>query len=377
MQKFVNILIGGDFCPRSEAVLNDPFSGDLVNLMQNSDYCMINLETPLTHRGKPILKTGRNFKSNPHYARILKQSGVDCVCLANNHIRDFGDEGVSDTVRFCREAGLDVVGAGKDSSDAAKPLIKDISLHKVAFLNYCEREFSIAEPNRSGANPFDPIDAYHTIINLKHIVDKIIVIYHGGLEYQYYPTPIMVKYFRFLVDIGVDAVIAHHSHTYSGYERYKGKVILYGLGNLLSYTSLKSPRDSWFSGLFAKISLGIDDVESSLNPISINKDMSSVNMPSRYEQDRILRHIDVLCEDIGSSTFTEYWINMYLMLKDVTLNDITVTSKFHRKLNRLLGINWRYISKYQTLSWLNYCRCESHREKLIANLEAQLQLFEE
>lgn len=223
------ITIGGDFFPKKEYPPDNIFSSYIKDLFCSS-YTIVNLEVPLTEIGNPIMKTGRNYRSSPKYAEILKSSGVDCVTLANNHIRDYGDIGVIDTINYCKKAELEIVGAGENSEEASKPVIINFDQRKISIFNYCEKEFSIAKHNRAGANPFDVVNAYYDIINYNKIVDKIIAIYHGGLEYQFFPTLEMVENFHFLIDAGADAIIAHHTHAYSGYEVYKEKLIYYEMG---------------------------------------------------------------------------------------------------------------------------------------------------
>lgn len=367
------ILIGGDFMPGTRSEPFDPFSDNVKSLFQSAACTLVNLEAPLTERGKPILKTGMNFRIKPKYAEILKNAGVDCVCLANNHIRDFGDDGVSDTLRYCREAGLDFMGAGLNLGAAATPLVREVGGIKVAFLNYCEREFSIAGENHAGANPFDLIDAYRDITKLRSVVDRIIVIYHGGLEYQHYPTLEMRKNFRFLVDIGSDAVVAHHTHAYSGYESYKGKSLCYGLGNLLSYTTARTPRENWLSGLLAGFDTIHELMECSFIPISINKNMMQVNLSIGAEYDSIMWRVTQICEEVSSSKLSEYWDRQYKMITQKTLNDFSASSQIIRKVKRLLGITPARLGEYRTLIWLNSFRCSSHREKMEAILKQRYQ----
>ena len=365
----MSIILSGDFIPPRNMPPYDLFSDKIKRLFQETEYVIVNLEAPLTERGRPILKTGKNFKLSPEYAKIIKKAGVDCVCLANNHIRDYGDEGVLDTIRYCNEAGLDVVGAGKDLSEASRPLIKDVDSKKVAFLNYCEREFSIAGSNRAGANSFDLINAYQDISRYKNEVDRIVVVYHGGLEYQHYPTQDMVKSFRFLIDIGADAVITHHAHAYSGFEQYKGKPIYYGLGNFLSHTSAKKPKDSWFSGLIANISFGQSDIRHTVYPVTMIGDMTHVDVSNTKERERVLQHITQLQNDIESPRFDDYWEKYYMDISDKTISNFIAPSRFVSRINKLLGIKKNNLSEYRTLMWTNSFRCVSHREKMIAILE--------
>lgn len=365
-----NIVVAGDFVPREDVAPYDPFSDDIKKLFHSSSYVIINLETPLTERGSPILKTGLNFRNDPKYAKILKDAGVDCVCLANNHMRDFGDEGVEDTIRYCKDAGLDVVGAGMNKTEAAMPLIKDINGQRVGFLNYCEREFSIASDTRAGSNLYDDVFAYYDITKLKEEIDKVVVIYHGGLEYQHMPTLEMVKSFRFMIDVGADAIVAHHAHAYSGYETYNDRPIFYGLGNLLSYTSSRQPKSSWFIGIMVSIRLDSINCTSNIYPIMQDRDMLSVDLLSGKDREEALKHLQSINLVIDDNHHLEaYWDGKYDRMANDVLRSFLASSKNVYRLRKLLRIKKTPITKYRRNIWLNTLRCVSHREKMIHLLE--------
>lgn len=364
-----NIVVAGDFVPREDIAPYDPFSDDIKKLFKSSSYVIINLETPLTKRGKPILKTGMNFRRDPKYAKILKDAGVDCVCLANNHMRDYGDEGVEDTIMYCREAGLDVIGAGLNKAEAAKPLIKKINGQIIGFLNYCEKEFSIASDNRAGSNPYEDILAYYDITKLKKEVEKVVVIYHGGLEYQHMPTLEMVKSFRFMIDVGADAIISHHAHAYSGHEVYKGKPIFYGLGNLLLHTSSKQLLNSWFTGFTVSLCLDATECTNDIYPIEQDEEMLYVDLMSSNTKEKILKHLQEINHVINSRNLEDYWIREYKKLSNRTLGSFLASSRAAYRLQKFLKIRKTAITKYRRNIWLNTLRCVSHREKMIHLLE--------
>lgn len=368
----MSILVAGDFVPKADVKPYDPFSDEIKELFRDSEYVMINLETPLTERGKPILKTGKNFRRSPKYAEILKKAGVDCVCLANNHIRDYGDEGVLDTIRYCNEAGLDIVGAGFNSEDAAKPLIKELGGLRVGFLNYCEREFSIADKNQAGANPFDLIDAYHTIQDLRSKVDKIIVIYHGGIEYQHYPTPEMVKYFRFMIDIGADSVVAHHAHAYSGYECYKGKTVYYGLGNLSFPNTTGIASDSWCIGLMASLSVSENICQPEIKVIDFGNPSLTVNMVREPVMEKHNLTISDISKTISDDVRLEdIWDTQYRAKSKRYLLSLLTGSRLIRKTIGYTNISVGLGTK-RTVEILNQFRCDSHRNAMIHSLESSI-----
>lgn len=250
------------------------------------------------------------------------------------------------------------------------PLIKELAGLNVGFLNYCEREFSIAGTDQAGANPFDLIDAYHAIQCLRSEVDKIIVIYHGGIEYQHYPTPEMVKYFRFLIDIGADSVVAHHAHAYSGYESYKGKMIYYGMGNLVSSTSARKPDDSWYVGIVAKLNIVPNISESELITLNQALDFSKVSVASQELRTRVEDHICEINKTISDPIlFASYWDNRYSAYRQTLYRHLLIPCLGIRKIVKKTGIHLRMPIRYR-IEVLNLFRCDAHRNKAISLLSS-------
>lgn len=236
----MKILITGDFCPtfRTEPLLNadqiEIIFGDLLPIIQHADFAITNLEAPLASNPvSSIFKIGPSLKGVPHTAQFLKNAGFHAVTLANNHFRDYGDEGIADTLQLCDKAGIQYVGGGRSCSDAASPLIIRAAGKDIGILNACEHEFSIAENGHGGANPIDPVNLFQDLQSLKEKTYYRIVILHGGVETYRLPTTEMKRLSRFLADAGADLVIWHHSHCFSGMEEYHSKKIFYGLGNFV------------------------------------------------------------------------------------------------------------------------------------------------
>ena len=236
----MKILITGDFCPvcRTEPLLKagqvDTLFGNFLPIIQNADFAITNLEAPLVSTlASPIFKIGPLLKGLPHTARFLKDAGFHAVTLANNHFRDYGDEGIADTLQLCDEVGLKHVGGGSSLQNAALPLIINTSGCSIGILNACEHEFSIAENTHGGANPIDPLNLFQDLQSVKGKTHYRIIILHGGVETYRLPSIEMKRLSRFLVDTGADLVVWHHSHCFSGMEEYHSKKIFYGLGNFI------------------------------------------------------------------------------------------------------------------------------------------------
>jgi|SRR5690554_1876380 len=123
----------------------------------------------------------------------LNQLNIDCVTLANNHILDYGIESINDTFDVLNNNSISNVGAGKNLTDAANPFVLEKEGVKIALVNFCENEWSIAETDSPGANPMDLIANAQQIKYARELADYVIVIVHGGHEYYNLPSPRMQK----------------------------------------------------------------------------------------------------------------------------------------------------------------------------------------
>ncbi len=366
----INIIIAGDFIP--PRTKTNIYSEGLLSALKNKDFSIVNLEAPLTDTGQAIQKNGNNFKASPDSIHHIKEGYFDAVALSNNHMRDFGDEGVTDTLNICRENKINTVGAGRNLVEAVRPLRITIKGAKVSFLNYSEREFNIASKNRAGANPFDIINAYYDIQKEKQECDYIIVIYHGGLEYQFFPTPEMVKNFKFMIDAGADSVVAHHAHRYSGTLVYKDKPLIFGLGNFLCPTIIKITED-WLTGLMLKIKLNDRSIDFELIPVRMSNNFKNVDLPGANDVKNILKQIDEISTLINNELlYIDYWENMDQLGKDRIMRLLKSSSRLEYRLRKYIPVIFNNkVSVYKRNNWLNTTRCDSHRNRLIRILENQ------
>lgn len=362
----IRLLFAGDFIPPEAE--NNIFSEDLISVLKDKDFSIVNLETPLTESDEAIDKTGLNFKRSFRTIQHIKNGFFDAVALSNNHIRDFGSKGVVDTLDICHSNQIKTVGAGNNLEEAAKPLRTTLKGEKISILNYSEREFNIASDSRAGANPYDSITAFYDIQREKQEYDYVIVIYHGGLEYHYYPTIDMVKKFKYMADIGADAVVSHHTHRYSGYIKYNNKPLLFGLGNLLSDTDSKN-LEGWFDGLIAKLVLNEKKIDVELIPTTIHKGFEFVDLANNNQ--KILNHIDEISENIQKPGFLEnYWDTAFNKdAKRITALLKSSNQNHYRLLKYVPFFNRGPLKPYKAKLLLNHLRCDSHREKLIKILD--------
>jgi len=246
----IEMLFGGDVTLTYGylELVPDPYSDikwpfrKLLDLFSMMDVVMVNCETAITNSREPVEKQF-NFKMDPALTSAFSESGIDIVNLANNHVFDFGPEGLADTISALDAAGVRHVGAGMSLREAREPVWMDIKGRRVAFLGY--GNYSPAKGDKPGV-------AYryagHVSRDIKRAkragADIVVVNFHWGLELATEPQESDRSLAYLAIDSGADVVIGHHPHVLQPIEVYKGKVIAFSLGNFVFGGNSKRPRDS-------------------------------------------------------------------------------------------------------------------------------------
>lgn len=369
----MRIIIAGDFCPQGRVaplIDSGAFSsvlGDISALTSEADYSIVNFECPVCKGGEqPIDKQGPNLQCSSKSIEAVKWAGFDCVTLANNHFRDFGDEGVKNTIDACKDAGIDSVGGGKNLIEASAILYKQIGEHTLAIINCCEHEFSIASEIHGGSNPLNPILQYYAIKEAKEKADYVLVIVHGGHEHWQLPSPRMVETYRFFIDAGADAVVNHHQHCYSGYEVYHEKPIFYGLGNFCFDRSGKWST-KWYEGLLVMLTFEDDKVGYEIFPYHQCMESPSVVLLEKDVFDTKLAELNTIIQNekrLASET-AKYYASAEDKMSEVFE---PCDGRYYLAAKRR-GWLPSFISKKRKLLAENLICCESHRDKMIYYLE--------
>ena len=214
---------------------NPDMAFEHFDLFRTDDLSVVNLECPITDRGTRADKP-YNFRMRPDYVPALSRAGIDLVNIANNHIFDYGNAGLFDTISYLDSAGVHHIGAGKRPEDARKPLIFDIRGIKVGLAGYyAGGEAPAVSDTAPGVNQrrLESVQADIRTLRDRDSVDYIVVSFHWGNEKADRPDSDQVWFAHQAIRAGADAVVGHHTHVLSGIERYRGGVIVYSLGNFL------------------------------------------------------------------------------------------------------------------------------------------------
>ncbi len=335
---------------------------EVKKVVETCDHAIVNLESPVTNSTQPILKKGPNLKNNPTAFNIINYCGFDIVTLANNHLKDFGGKGVTDTLDHCKQHGLTVVGAGRTLDEARLPLIiKDDSI-SIGIINVCEHEFSVATRQSAGANPLDFPNLFEDIQELRKKVDKIIVIIHGGKEHYQLPTPRMKREYHLIADFGADVIVNHHQHCYSGYELYKGKPIFYGLGNFF-FDEPKKRNDKWNQGLMIQLDVEKERIDFRLIPYEQCNNEPVVNV---RDDSSVAKQLEEINRVIADDEQLEAALGKLVEKekRKLLFPFIPYRNHYLRALYNRGHLSAR-ISKKDEVNIENVTSCETHRELLL------------
>ncbi len=205
-------------------------------LLSSHDVRIGNLECVVATTGTAEEKP-YTFRADPRTLPVLKRH-FDAVSLANNHSGDFGKAAFAEQLALMDTAGLPYFGGGRDATAAHAPWIVERNGVRIALLGYVEfkpRSFE-ADASRPGvAWSGEDDDVIEDIIAARrvHRADIVIPFMHWGWEDEPDPSPRLRAFARRMIDAGADMVVGGHPHVTQGAEYYRGKPIIYSLGNFL------------------------------------------------------------------------------------------------------------------------------------------------
>lgn len=216
---------------------------NLEGIFNRSDILFANLECPISDRGKKLPGKGICLRARPEMIQVLKEPGFDIVSLANNHVLDYDTEALIDTFNILKENDIAYIGAGTNIEEARKPHIVKVKGKTFAFLGYDEfayiyysnsykRRF-VATDNLAGTAPLRLDYIIEDVKKIREEVDYVVVSLHWGTEESNKINSTQKEIAHKLIDNGVDIILGHHPHVIQPIEVYKGKPIIYSMGNYI------------------------------------------------------------------------------------------------------------------------------------------------
>lgn len=371
----MQLLITADFCPinRIKNFIDkadySSIYNDFIPIIKNTDIAITNLECPIINKAKKRIKTGPNLTASKGALDALTYGGFNIVTLANNHILDYGEEGLTETMEYCTKSNIDFVGVGSNINEARKPLYKTLNNTTIGIINFCENEWSTTNGELMGANPLNIVNNFYDIKKAKSKADHVFVIIHGGHEHYQLPSPRMQKTYRFFIEAGADIVIGHHTHCFSGYEKYRDKLIFYSLGNFIF--DWKNKRDClWNKGYAVLFTINKKNISFTLYPYIQGDEVPGVRQMNGNEKKEFESELTQLNNLIGDSKEIERKFNSFINLRKKEY-----LSYFEPYSNRYLLALYRrgflpsFVHEQKKRLLLNTIRCESHRDVLLKILK--------
>ncbi len=174
---------------------------------------------------------------------ILKDFSFDVMTLANNHMMDYGTEGLASTIREIKKQGIETIGGGSDLSQAMAPYIKEVNGKKIAILAatrvvpqidwYAQKDKAGLMTTYEQTDRFQMLKEEITRLKTEENCDIVIMYVHWGNDSDKTILGNQVTLGHGYIDAGADIVIGNHTHVLQGMEFYQGKLICYGISNFL------------------------------------------------------------------------------------------------------------------------------------------------
>lgn len=308
VKKDIKLLAVGDIALDFKGEGN-PFT-HVISALKDKDILFGNLETTISdNKGTPLQK-GWIFKAPTRYVTFLKGAGFDVLNVANNHILDFGNECLIDTMKTLESNDIAYVGAGENFTEAFKPQIIAKNKLRVGFTGYyfgATKYNILKKPVVAGVNKRAIIKQIKRL--KKQDVNIVIVSLHWGYELIFYPSPERVKFYRKLIDAGATVVLGHHPHVIQGMERYKHGLIAYSLGNFQIVNSETREKKGTDQSIILSVEIGKEGVRS-YNVIPVKLDNNFIPRIARENEcEEILNLIAERAQPIGTNEFCEKWFN--------------------------------------------------------------------
>jgi len=237
----ITLAFAGDvnFEDRTATLLNDPATafGPISAVLQQADFTALNLETSVTHRGTPQPKTF-HFRTTPAAFTAIRAAGVNLVTMANNHVEDYGQTGLADTLAAAKASGLPYVGIGTDADAAWAPHVATIKGTKVAFIGVSQvaqlASSWVATNYRAGeANAINERRTLNAVRAARRLASIVVVFMHWGTEGQSSPDANQLALAPKLAAAGATIIVGSHAHMLQGSGWLRNTFVAYGMGNFL------------------------------------------------------------------------------------------------------------------------------------------------
>lgn len=308
------------------------------SLLGGADLILANQEGPVTDRGQPILGKieagSRHIRAMPASIPAEAEAGFSAVTLANNHMMDYGEEGLFHTMELLREHGIPYTGAGDSFEAARRPVLLEQDGVKIAMLGYTSvypvAGFA-AGPKRPGVATVKVHTAYRAPENVlyqpgfpaitvttpdavemdamladirqaRQVSEIVVVQFHWGVAQGYGKVVGYMKEMgRAAVDAGADLILGHHPHLLLGFEFYQERLICYSLNHFAF--DIFVPWRGWLDTVALKVVIREGRFQRfSVIPVTLAEETMDLEVARGERWQAICQEVQGLSQEFGTTS---------------------------------------------------------------------------
>jgi poly-gamma-glutamate capsule biosynthesis protein CapA/YwtB (metallophosphatase superfamily) len=233
---------------------------EYVRPLLKADFVVGNHEAPITERGEKYFPEANwDYNARPEAADALAEVGFKAIGLSNNHVFDRGPDGLADTLRHLREAGIRPFGAGLDGGEAATPLLISTPHGAIGVLAFGEawQHGAVAGPDQPGTVTFSDERIAGGAQAARAAGARWVVGYvHWGVNYELVARPRQRRLAATFARAGYSLVVGHHPHVLQGVDIVEGMPVVYSMGNFAFGTGGRFTPQAPGYGLVVRSSFG-------------------------------------------------------------------------------------------------------------------------
>lgn len=296
--------------------------------LEGMDLILVNLEAPITE-GFDIRENKRyNLKTSAEILDVFDKRFI--LGLANNHILDYGERGLLDTIEALKARKLPYAGAGRNLSEARRPATINVRGTNIGVICAADPRFQAATESSPGTFPAHPELLRESIQEVRESVELVVVSIHAGMEFLPVPSPNQVRLAELCLEEGVRVVSFHHAHCVSGIIENEQGIVFFGTGNyVFPYTIPRGFKD-WNESVVWRVTLAMPTQEIEqvdIQPVFLDNDGLPVKATEKQSR-RVLSKIKRYSHRIHQKKRLGWWrlrevlMPVYLWLGIVHYSDI-------------------------------------------------------
>jgi hypothetical protein len=243
------------------------FQWRLSESLPRADLTLGNLEAPIVAKGRRRENKRYNVRADAAALDLIGSGNV--VSLANNHIMDYGEEGLAETIAALDARGIFHAGAGRNLEEARQPALIDVGGLSVAVLCCADPRFQAATARHAGTCPASEELVVAAVGELRRTADVVIVSVHMGIEFFPVPSRRQLALAEVCARAGASVLQFHHAHTISGVQNIGACTVLFGTGNFVfPYILPSGHRRAWHRTAVWTVDVALDERQPNATSVS-------------------------------------------------------------------------------------------------------------